>query len=175
MRQRWRHIFTVGMSLGLLGCGPESQDVSRRYVTDEYIRKQRDCEARTPQVATRFWGKTDLGPSVQNPHEPMEWRSQRLYLGDTCYFAVAGPYYKIGDRSDKPLSFAIDVEVNVADPSAPAKISSLVLFSRTFGPNELPKDFDRLYIGDIVSFIEADHLVRFQIGSHSHEYRLPAP
>lgn len=175
MRQRGGHIVTVVMLLALLGCGSETQDVSRRYVTDEYIRKQRACESRAPQDAKRLWGKSDLGPSVQHTNEPMEWRTQRLYLGDTCYFAVAGPYYKIGDKSDKPLSYAIDVEVRVSDSSAPAEISSLVLFSRTFGPNELPNDFERLYIGDIVSFSESDRVVRFKIGGHSHEYRLPAP
>jgi len=125
------------MLLALLSCGSETQDLTRRYVTDEYIRKQRDCESRAPPDAKGFWGKSDLGPPIQNFNEPMEWRTQRLYLGDTCYFAVAGPYYKIGDRSDKPLSFSIDVEVRVAESSAPAGTSSLVLFSRTLSYRQI--------------------------------------
>lgn len=159
----------------VVGCdGPVTvKRNARTHLTEEYFRKQRECEARPPPL--HAWNATvDYGPPVLDSERPAVWKAQRMYLGNTCVIANVGPYYYVGEEGGPPASYAIDVEVRGIDSTQDTNPSYRVLFQRHFRSNELPAGFEHKAISEIVTFIESDRLVRFAIEDRVFEYQVPA-
>jgi hypothetical protein len=149
----------------------------RRYLSEEYFRKQSECDTRPPYSRSKFFNDFDYGKSPHQAERPAVWKSQRMFLGDTCFVANVGPAYYT-DREERQLAYySLDVEAPAADPSnaEPNRRSWVVLFRRDINVSELPDGLEKKEIGEVVSYSERERTVRFKIGAHQYAYRLPAP
>jgi hypothetical protein len=173
MQRTWIQLLAIST---LLGCNAASvsDGGARRPLSDEFLRKQQDCENRAPSDRSKFEANLDYGPTFHDSSRAAVWKPQKVYLANTCFLANAGPYYYIGNGDKELASYAIDIEINASDATAPGRPIRLVLFSRSIKLDELPSDFKSIEIGDVVFFDEAQRIVRFKIGRHIYEYRLPA-
>ena len=166
------------VAVGLLSCAAAfgQERGPRAYLSAEHFRKQRECDAR-PAYRREKFGEIDDTESLHQAPRPALWSSQRVFLGDTCFLANIGPVYYTDRSRTEAAYYSIDVEVPVAEPGAarPKDRSWLVLFSRDLKVSELPPGFQKIEIGKAVSYNEAERTVRFEIGEHRYEYKLPAP
>ena len=144
------------------------------YLSKAYFNEQERCEKQAPHSESEFV-KTDVGPSLHIMGRSSEWKTQAVYLGDTCYLAHVGPVYYFDQK--RPSYYSIDVEARIRDTGQNnlAATSWLVLFGRDIRLEDLPADVEALPIRDIVSFNDSRRAIKFQIGHQSYEYVLPAP
>lgn len=166
----------LGLVVLLTGCDGVSPSKGSLppTVSEQFLRRQQECERRPSIERSKFSMHLDNGPSLRSQGGATVWRNKKMYLGDTCFIANAGPVYYIGDGDRKLAHYVLDVEHAVADSSVPDRTSYLVLFSREIAASELPPDFDRIEIGDIVSYDVSARKALFKIGRNRYEYKLPA-
>jgi hypothetical protein len=176
-----RHtLLTVVAVVGILGCAVVFSQAPgpRKYLSDEYFRKQKECDARPPYDRSRLLALVvDYGPDLHQAPKPAMWKSQKVFLGHTCFLASIGPVYYTGRGHHEAGYYSLDVQVPVAEDvvNGRARTSSMVLFQRHLSVSELPPRFEDLEIGEVVSYDSAKRIVRFEIGVHRYEYRLPTP
>ena len=148
----------------------------RRYLSAEYFRKQTECDARPPYSRSKF-REFDYGASLHQAPRPALWRSQRMFLGNSCFVANIGPAYYTDGSDHGAAYYSIDVEAPVSEAGGRKQNdrSWLVLFRRDLKVSELPDGFQKIDIGKVVSYNDLERTVRFKIGTHHFEYKLPAP
>ena len=164
--------------LGVLGsaAGFTQEAGPRRYLSDEYFQKQRECDTRPPYSRSQL-GEFDYGNALHQAKRPAVWKSQRVFLGKTCFVANAGPIYYSDGREHAAAYYSLDVEAPIADATSrePSRRSWVVLFRRDLNISDLPDGFEKTEISKVVSYNESARTVHFKIGVHQYGYRLPPP
>jgi hypothetical protein len=171
--KRLRVFFTAIAWLVTCGAAQSAETGPKAYLTEEYFRKQRECEARRPPVHD-FDISADYSQRIIDSGRPAVWKAQRMYLGETCMVANAGPYYYVGAEDGPPAGYAIDVEARGLNSAQSTTANYRVLFERQFRPEELPNGFEHTEIAKIVSFNASDRVVSFELPGRVFQYRVPA-
>ena len=100
---------------------------------------------------------------------PAHWNIKTIDLGDTGFIAHVGPSIYEDEDNDEIDYYSIDIE------KQRSKDSWHVFFSMDFEPSDLPKDFDKKPVSEVVFYDPATRIVEFKIGDGSYTYALPLP
>jgi hypothetical protein len=141
---------------------------------NENFEKKKICESKAPLPRSPF-EVFDIGPRMHEMGRPAKWKSQRMYLGNTCYVASIGPSVYQDEKDSVPDYYTIDVELRLVEKRADGSISEswLVIYQRDFAISDMPQGFLDKKISEVVSYQEQSNAVIFSIGTRKYEYILP--
>jgi hypothetical protein len=153
----------------------ETTSNSAPYVTREYIDKKKMCDQRKSPAQFPY-SAVDVGPILHEFGRPAEWKSQRMYLGKTCYTASIGPSVYQDEDDEIADYYSIDVEARQLTKleNGSEEETWLVVYRRDFEISDLPEGLLDKNIDDVVEFDEETNSVTFLIGESSYEYSLPS-
>ena len=120
-----------------------------------------------PDDGSLPWLITDIGPRLHVDGKSAQWDARSLKLGKSGFTAHAG-FTCYTNPNDGAGHYSIDVEYVMAN-------SSRVCFQRDIALLDLPKHFNGNDLAAILSFDEANRVVRFLIGTVEYKYTLPIP
>ena len=141
-----------------------------------YLDRRAECETRAASPEPRH-EQLDIGPTLHKFGRPASWKSQHMFLGNTCFQASIGPTIYQDETDQDPDYYSIDVEARHVRRlrSEESKESWLVYFSRDFKIQDLPESFLERKIDEVVSFDEKTNVVTFEIGKNKYTYQIPKP
>ena len=143
---------------------------------DPYLAKMAECEMRPANTVLKH-EQLDVGPALHKSGRPASWKSQQMFLGDTCFQASIGPGVYLDETNQEPDYYSIDVEGRHVGKTMGEKIGKywLVYFRRDLEIQELPERFLERKIDDVVSFNKETNVVTFEIGKNKYAYPIPKP
>lgn len=143
---------------------------------DAYLAKKAECERRPANTEPKS-AQLDVGPTLHKLGRPASWKSQNIFLGDTCFKASIGPSTYQDETDQEPDYYSIDVEARHVGKTMGEKPEQywLVYFRRDLEMQELPERFLERKIDDVISFNEETNVVTFEIGKNKYAYQIPTP
>ena len=171
---RSRIIITI-LLVSVLGCTESSTDPRDKLnfpgFDSEYFKKRDEC-ANKPLADLSKFTNYGTGKSLHVVGQRSNWKTQQMYLGNTCHKASIGPVYYEGQSS--PSYYSIDIEVKQKS-NGPQGYSWAVIFSRDLPISQLSESELTKPIKEIVSYDQETNKVKFLVGSQNYEYELPKP
>jgi len=142
----------------------------------EYFEKMKQCDKQNPPSLIRI-RYLDLGPRLHVNGRPAVWKSQELYLGETCYIALVGPHIYQDEKDNEPDYYTIEVHMKIRTKSTEggSTVGYTPLFHRSYRIEHIPEELMITRIENIVKYDNNTRTVSFMIGDKVEKYVLPEP
>jgi hypothetical protein len=142
-------------------------------IPDGYFEEMARCEKLVPE--SPGMDAFDVGARLHEQGRSAEWKSQRTYLGDTCLVASIGPGIYQDESDETPDYYSIDVEIRQIEKNKDGVGSEswLVLYRRDFRIEDLPDEFLKKSINEVVDYDPVSSKAIFHMGNGVYEYKLP--
>ncbi|WP_430458213.1 hypothetical protein [Rheinheimera sp.] len=165
------------LAIFLLGCednfGGSGNSQNSFPIPDGYFAEMDRCNRLVSESPSKNAFDVEIG--LHEHGRPAEWNSQRTYLGDTCLIASIGPGIYKDENDETPDYYSIDVELRQIEKNKDGVASEgwLVLYQRDFRIEDLPSDFLKREITEVVSYDPTVRKAIFNMGNGIYEYKLP--
>ena len=116
----------------------------------------------------------DIGPSLYEKGRKTMWRTQELFLGNSCYRATIGPHNYL-DQSETTLAYftiAVVARRKLKMHDGSTSTSWIYFYQRDIKAEDLPISILEKNISEVVSFDESTKTANFAVGDKAYNYVL---